>query len=789
MSKLITKDITLNNLRTIDSFNLPIIDILVTPPGPAGRLGYNKDDDNVYYSDGIEWLIVGNTQNNLTIFGILDSLNTTNSTDCNNGAIKTLGGIGIAKDLHVCGTIYADNNDQGIISQGQILINNTSESTSCDTGSFITTGGASIQRTLNVCGDTNIANRLTVDNEIVTNYLQVNAHTNTNSINIYKNAHIGDSLTVLNVTDTKYLNVQENANIADTLKVENNINTINLNVENQTTTNELHVLNNITTTNLNVTGTTNMNVTNINTAFIDSAGITTLVVNNLINNSTSTIIQPGTVTFNTPVTITNNDNSNDCISGSLHTFGGIGIEKDLHICGTIYADNIGTSIQTNGNIIVNGTSTFGGTISANGIKYTGTAWPKTIPEFVSVTNQQTNFNTTDIEPRTVSIRTLYEPNITIEVNVPWYNVDRSYWSYVQDSYTIGNTNIVKIGDPNGLPQWAIDQGYLQYPWVTDPGPNGNGLRMRFVKHGDFVISECTAAFFRNSGRNFQNGSTFEGFPYIPRYFMPRNLGQIGVYGTITVQELINYKFYACYLTTREPQFTTPVTATTYNTVLWSPFTAPGNAVLWEFTNFTGTNFGPLDATGGVVSIPDMAVTPLGYSINSLQLGPGAALEIWDDVNFVGNKWLFLTSISFLNSIAGLNNKVKSIRLTFYPNYNDVSYNTGNLRIIYLRPFEEGGNNGAGNASATLFMISGMIAIGAAAVSLAGPGGAIVGAVLGIVSGLLAVGGVLAGLFTSGSTQLGCSNIFFVDNDNDRDFFWNWWNVSYTTEPNPDSFLP
>ena len=73
---------------------------------------------------------------------------TEESTSCASGALVVDGGVGIAKNLNVCGTV---------------ALNGTTESTSCTTGTLVVAGGVGIAKNLNVCGNATIAGDLTVD--------------------------------------------------------------------------------------------------------------------------------------------------------------------------------------------------------------------------------------------------------------------------------------------------------------------------------------------------------------------------------------------------------------------------------------------------------------------------------------------------------------------------------------------------------------------------------------------------------------------------------------------------
>jgi len=72
---------------------------------------------------------------------------TEESTSCTTGALVVDGGVGIAKNLNIC---------------GQLDLNNATESTSCTTGALVVDGGVGIAKNLNVCGNAKISGDLTV---------------------------------------------------------------------------------------------------------------------------------------------------------------------------------------------------------------------------------------------------------------------------------------------------------------------------------------------------------------------------------------------------------------------------------------------------------------------------------------------------------------------------------------------------------------------------------------------------------------------------------------------------
>jgi enhancing lycopene biosynthesis protein 2 len=89
---------------------------------------------NINFGSNSENIIVGsaNSTSDVTIIGTQDS------TSCTTGALVINGGVGIAKNLNLCGILS---------------INNTTQSTDCTTGALVIAGGVGIAKNLNVCED------------------------------------------------------------------------------------------------------------------------------------------------------------------------------------------------------------------------------------------------------------------------------------------------------------------------------------------------------------------------------------------------------------------------------------------------------------------------------------------------------------------------------------------------------------------------------------------------------------------------------------------------------------
>lgn len=56
----VTKDFTFNNLKTLEGHRFPVRTLLTEPIREKGSILYNIDDDNLYFSDGFQWIRLDN---------------------------------------------------------------------------------------------------------------------------------------------------------------------------------------------------------------------------------------------------------------------------------------------------------------------------------------------------------------------------------------------------------------------------------------------------------------------------------------------------------------------------------------------------------------------------------------------------------------------------------------------------------------------------------------------------------------------------------------------------------
>jgi hypothetical protein len=100
----------------------------------------NASGDGIFYND-------------VDMQGTTRITDNTQSNNCTTGALIVTGGVGISKNLNVCGTLNVEGGLAGVTT-----ILNTTQSTDCTSGALLVSGGVGIVKNLNVCGDTGVQN-------------------------------------------------------------------------------------------------------------------------------------------------------------------------------------------------------------------------------------------------------------------------------------------------------------------------------------------------------------------------------------------------------------------------------------------------------------------------------------------------------------------------------------------------------------------------------------------------------------------------------------------------------
>jgi len=132
--------ITQNALNTIINIGGDL-EVLGDVQISGGDLTATTSTFNLLNTAPVSVINFGSTTTNIEVGGAATVVNingTTESTSCTTGALVVDGGVGIAKNLNICGIVFIDNPTQ---------------STDCTTGALVIGGGVGIAKNLNVCED------------------------------------------------------------------------------------------------------------------------------------------------------------------------------------------------------------------------------------------------------------------------------------------------------------------------------------------------------------------------------------------------------------------------------------------------------------------------------------------------------------------------------------------------------------------------------------------------------------------------------------------------------------
>jgi len=132
--------ITQNALNTIINIGGDL-EVLGDVQISGGDLTATTSTFNLLNTAPVSVINFGGTTTNIEVGGAATVVNingTTESTSCTTGALVVDGGVGIAKNLNICGIVFIDNPTQ---------------STDCTTGALVIGGGVGIAKNLNVCED------------------------------------------------------------------------------------------------------------------------------------------------------------------------------------------------------------------------------------------------------------------------------------------------------------------------------------------------------------------------------------------------------------------------------------------------------------------------------------------------------------------------------------------------------------------------------------------------------------------------------------------------------------
>lgn len=316
-------------------------------------VGYNSTE----YEISVEKQGLG-VQKNLNINAkSVKCINTNDSTSTDSGALQVLGGVGIAKNLHVGGNIY------GTLSTTNLTLTSTTNSTSTDSGALQVLGGAGIAKNLYVGGEITMpsktANSIIVNGGTNGKYITDNSDANASKLKVVS----PDGTKLTQVAVAQDYNVGQIYTTAGSLELwgdgwkclDMNTSAINASYKfavKDTTDATNHLSGSLTTAGgvgiskklyvgdgVDVTGQSNFTTSNVAIPQIQikysNLHTATLLVNNL---GGLQINAPLNIVTGNRFVVTATDDSIGYNSGGIQTLGGIGIKKSLYAVSTIHSD-------------------------------------------------------------------------------------------------------------------------------------------------------------------------------------------------------------------------------------------------------------------------------------------------------------------------------------------------------------------------------------------------------------------------------------------------------------------
>lgn len=252
----------------------------------------------ITFGSGAANILIGRADSTSTV----TIVGTQDSNACTNGALVVNGGVGIAKNLNICGIVS---------------INNTTQSTSCTTGALIIAGGVGIAKDLFVCGNATITGDAAINGgDLTTTSTTFNLiNTNATTVNF---AGAGTTISIGAATGTTTIN---NANTVVTGDLAVNGGDLS------STASNFNLLQQSSTIGFGYSS---------QALFIGGIGALSTVV---INGSQDSI---------------------SCTTGAFVVNGGVGIAKTLNVCGTTNLNGnvnlgnaLGDEIYLNGQLLDN----------------------------------------------------------------------------------------------------------------------------------------------------------------------------------------------------------------------------------------------------------------------------------------------------------------------------------------------------------------------------------------------------------------------------------------------------
>ena len=294
----------------------------------------------------------------------VDSLSitgTTNTISTSTGALTVSGGVGIAKDVYIGGTLYGGHITGFDLTQ-PLPLTNTTNSVSIGTGALTVAGGVGITEDVNIGGNETVNGVLFITNGTPVSGTETGALLCSGGMNIAKEAQIGGIVKSLNTTDSvdtligsvvisggvgiaKSVNIGGNENINGILHINNSTDNTGTNSGSLICEGGMNIMKNTKLNSgcdiagiLSVTNTTGSTAVGTGSVVI-SGGVS--IAGNL--NVGGSISPSGGLDPSVPIHITNTTNtvlpSVTPVVGSIITDGGEYIAKDLTVMGNIQSQN------------------------------------------------------------------------------------------------------------------------------------------------------------------------------------------------------------------------------------------------------------------------------------------------------------------------------------------------------------------------------------------------------------------------------------------------------------------
>jgi hypothetical protein len=332
----------------------------------SGGLGVAGDvfiDDTLNVT-GVSNLTTVNATGAATFGSTMKVDDLTQSNDCSTGALVVSGGVGVGRNLNVCGTFAVDGDST---MTGQLVINDATNAVSDSTGALVVLGGLAVTKDVVIGGSLTVNGTTTVINSTVSSLMD--------PIIKYAAGNTADTVDFgfygeydINTT-AKYAGLfRDSADSKWKLFVDTQVEPtdpgqIDTNATGYTAA--TMVLGALETGTIDTSGIVNINdVTNsvsiASGALVVDGGVG--IAMDLFVGGTTDLVAlnaSGASTFTSTLAVTDSTTSADTVSGAVIVTGGVGIGENLNVGGTL--DVTGTSNLAG--VSADGASTFSSTLA------------------------------------------------------------------------------------------------------------------------------------------------------------------------------------------------------------------------------------------------------------------------------------------------------------------------------------------------------------------------------------------------------------------------------------------